>query len=421
MTTTPSFDTQLERYAELLLAVGVNLQPGQNLVISTTDCPVEEAAPMMRALTKKAYAMGARNVFPRWSDAQTAHAHMAMAPAEALSDVDTWRIRWMEEESARGTAFLTLDAPDPDLYADVNVERLSTVQRAWGQAAGKFREAAMKMAHPWSIGAIATRAWARKAHPELSEADGVAALWQYIFRTTRIDQPDPAQAWRDHLAALERNKAALNARRFRRLHYSAPGTDLHIDLPEGHLWEGGTSDSAHGVTFAPNMPTEEVFSAPARGGVNGTVRSTMPLNYNGTLIDGIRLTLVDGRITEYAADQGADALKSIIETDDGSHYLGEVALVTADSPVNIGKPVYDTLFDENASCHIAIGRAYAINIEGGVTMTPEELAAHGLNNSTMHVDFMIGSRELHIDGETASGERVPVFRNGMWADGFTTR
>jgi aminopeptidase len=169
------------------------------------------------------------------------------------------------------------------------------------------------------------------------------------------------------------------------------------------------------------MPTEEVFSAPTRGGVNGTVRSTMPLNYNGTLIDGIRLTLVDGRITEYAADQGADALKSIIETDDGSHYLGEVALVTADSPVNIGRPVFDTLFDENASCHIAIGRAYAINLEGGVAMTPEELLAHGLNNSTMHVDFMIGSREMNIDGETASGERVPVFRNGMWAEGFTTR
>jgi aminopeptidase len=213
----------------------------------------------------------------------------------------------------------------------------------------------------------------------------------------------------------------LNSMRFRRLHYSAPGTNLTIDLPAGHRWLGGDAGEHNGAKFVPNLPTEEVFSLPARTGVNGTVRSTIPLNYNGVPIEGIRLTLEGGRIVAFAADKGEEALKGIIETDEGSRYLGEIALVPVNSPVNTGTPILSTLFDENASCHIAIGRAYPICVEGGEGMTPDELTAHGVNISDAHVDFMIGSAELNIDGETASGERTPIFRNGLWAEEVAAR
>jgi aminopeptidase len=372
----------------------------------------------MRLMTRKAYEMGARNVFPQWDDASITRTRMLSAPVEALSDVQLWRVKWLEEESEQGSAFMTLLAPDPDLFDGVETERLTISRRANARAGARLSEAASKLAHPWSVAAIATRAWARKVHPDLSERDGLDALWRYIFAATRVDRPDPLQAWRDHMAQLNAHMGELNRMRFKRLRYSAPGTDLTIDLPEGHLWMGGGASAFKGNLFVPNIPTEEVFSLPAREGVNGVVSSTMPLNYNGMLIDGIRLTLADGRIVSYSATSGEAALKSIIETDEGSHYLGEVALVPLDSPVNTGTPVYNTLFDENASCHIAIGRAYPICIEGGDAMTPEELAAHGVNSSDAHVDFMIGSAEMDIDGETASGERVPVFRRGMWAGSF---
>ena len=415
MSATASFEEQLESYVTLLLRLGVNLQPGQNLIINSTSAPVEEVAPVMRLMTRKAYEMGARNVYPQWDDGETARTRMLLAPDVALSDVQLWRVKWLEEQSEQGSAFLTLLAPDPDLFDGVATERLTTTRRATARAMARFAEATSKLAHPWSVGAIATRAWARKVHPDLSESDALAALWRYIFTATRIDQPDPLQAWRDHIAQLKTHLDDLNRQRFTRLHYRAPGTDLAIDLPAGHLWVGGGANAHKGNTFVPNIPTEEVFSLPAREGVNGEVSSTMPLEYNGGMIEGIRLTLQDGRIVAYSATRGEDALKSIIETDEGSHYLGEVALVPNDSPVNTGTPVYNTLFDENAACHIAIGRAYPICIEGGETMTPDELAAHGVNRSDAHVDFMIGSAELDIDGETASGERVPVFRHGMWA------
>jgi len=409
------FETQLERYAELLLRLGVNLQPSQNLILNAGAAPVEEVATMMRLLTRKAYTMGARNVIPQWDDADIARTRMLLAPEEALSDVQLWRIRWMEEQSDLGSAFLSLAAPDPDLFAGVATERLTTARRANARASERLMAATMKLAHPWSIGAVAIRAWARKVHPDLGESEALAALWAYIFKATRVDQPDPMQAWREHLTQLATHMNALNRLRFARLHYRAPGTDLAIDLPVGHRWEGGGSTLQRERPIVPNIPTEEVFSLPARNGVNGVVSATMPLNYNGVLIEGIRLKLDGGRIVEYSATSGADALKSIVETDEGSHYLGEVALVPADSPVNVGRPVYNTLFDENAACHIAIGRAYPTCIEGGEAMSQEELAAHGVNFSDTHVDLMIGSAELDIDGETASGERVPIFRRGLWA------
>lgn len=321
----------------------------------------------------------------------------------------------MEELAEQGAAFLSLYTPDPDLYSGVDSARVAIATRANARAGAQLAASAATLRHPWSVASIATRAWARQVYHDTPEEEAVAKLWDYIFAATRVDQDDPLGAWRRHLDGLNERTRYLNTARFHRLRYRAPGTDLRLELPERQVWiGGGNSVSAQGVAFVPNIPTEEVFSLPVRTGVEGVVTSTMPLNYNGNLIDGIRLRFEAGRIVEFDASKGRDLLETIIETDEGSHYLGEVALVPVDSPTNTGIPVRNTLFDENASCHLAIGRAYPICLEGGAAMSPAELAANGANTSLAHVDFMIGSDKLNIDGETASGELVPVFRGGMW-------
>lgn len=411
------FDERLDAYLDVVLTIGINLQPGQTVVVSAGgQAAIEDAAPVVRRLTHKAYEMGARHVYVQWDDGDVARSRLLLAPEDALTEVPMWRIHWMEELSDQGAAFISLTAPDPTLFDGVDPTRVAAAMKANSQAGAKFAMAAATLRHQWTVAAYASRAWARQVHPDLAEADAVAALWNYIFAATRVNEADPIGAWRSHLADLNESVTFLDSARFKLLHYRGPGTDLRLELPEKQAWiGGGNSVSARGVPFVPNLPTEEVFCVPARTGVEGVVSSTMPLNYNGTLIEGIKLRFEVGRIVEYEASAGRDSLQTIIETDEGSRYLGEVALVPANSPVNIGTPVRNTLFDENASCHLAIGRAYPICIEGGATMTQEELAANGANYSLAHVDFMIGSEQLDIDGETASGELVPVFRAGMWA------
>ncbi|MGZ3640301.1 MAG: aminopeptidase, partial [Ktedonobacterales bacterium] len=312
-----------------------------------------------------------------------------------------------------------LYGPDPAQFKGADQQRLQTALRTAQQALQAFSEAAGRMEHAWLVASVATPAWAQAVYPELPEEEAVAALWANIFSATRMDTPDPVAAWNVHLDELKRHTDQLNRAHFARLHYRAPGTELTIGLPQRHLWESGGSgvQSKRGVTFVPNLPTEEAFTMPQRDGVDGTVHATMPLNYNGQLITGLWATFQGGRIVEYGADEGLDALKSIIETDEGSHYLGEVALVPYGSPSSFDRPLYNTLFDENAACHVAIGRAYPTNLQGGDAMTPEQLAEAGANHSLTHVDFMIGSDQLDIDGETEAGERVAVFRGGRWASG----
>lgn len=409
------FEARLTAYLDLLLQLGVNIQPGQNLVINASPAPLEETASIMRRLVRRAYELGARNVYPQWNDAETARTRMSMAPAEALTDVETWRIKWFEELNTQGTPFLSILAPDPDLYAGIDPQRIRMATQAGAKASQNFSASTQRNEHPWCVAAVASRAWATKAFPGGSEAERVAALWDYIFKATRMDTPDPVAAWREHIQGLVTRANALDGANLARLRYQAPGTDLTVTLPDGYHWIGGSSATASGQTFAPNLPTEEVFCLPKRDGVDGTVSATMPLNYNGVLVEGIRLTLESGRIVQFSADRGEDALRSIIETDEGSRYLGEIALVPANSPINIGRPVFNTLFDENASCHVAIGAAYPTCVRGGERMSPDELRARGVNQSAAHVDFMIGSDALDIDGETADGRWIPIFRRGLWA------
>lgn len=268
----------------------------------------------------------------------------------------------------------------------------------------------------WSIVAVPSPEWAAKVFPDLPEAQQVDRLWDVIFKTVRIGEQDAVAEWKTHLQNLDSRADLLNNKKYKKLHYTAPGTDLTIELPEGHIWVSGGSVNEQGHVFIANMPTEEVFTAPLKTGVNGTVRSTKPLSYGGNLIDGFSLTFENGRIVDYTAEQGLDALKNLIEMDEGAHYLGEVALVPHQSPISDTNILfYNTLFDENASNHLAIGNAYAFCLEGGKTMSKEELIERGMNSSLTHVDFMIGSGEMNIHGVTSEGAEEPIFLQGNWA------
>lgn len=412
---TPTRDQQLDQYAALILDVGLKLQAGQKLVIEGGAMPLDEVTPFLRRLIRIAYERGARDVEVNTSDSEIARLRFTHAAEEALQQVGDWRVQRLTELGNEHASFFYPTVADPDLLAAVPPERIALASRAAMRAFKPFSDERMQMRHVWCIAGIPTKPWARKVFPHLDEAAALDALWDYVLHTMRVDTPDPVAALSGHLSMLGERANAITSRRFAQLHYTAPGTDLTINLPTRHKWISvGNNVSPAGATFAPNLPSEEVFSMPQRDGVNGTVRSTLPLIYQGQRIEGITLRFEQGRIVDYGAQVGADVLKTIVETDEGSHYLGEVALVSADAPTNAGIPIFNTLYDENAACHLAIGAAIPPTLEGSDQMSPEELAANGANVSMTHVDFMVGSTELHIDGITASGERVAVLHNGLW-------
>ncbi|MDU4698553.1 MAG: aminopeptidase [Paenibacillus sp.] len=406
------FQTKLEKYAELAVKIGVNVQPGQNLIINATiDC-----AELVRLIVKQAYEAGARFVKVNWSDDVVTRLRYDLAAEESFLDEPKWYAGEMLEYVENGAAVLHVISSDPDLLKGVSTERLTNHQKTYGKAMSKYREMQMSDKFSWSIVAVPSKVWADKVFPDLPEEQRVQALWEAIFRTVRLDQPDPIAAWKQHIDNLTQKSDYLNAKRYKKLHYKAPGTDLTIELPEGHLWVAAESINAQGNTFLANLPTEEVFTAPLKTGVNGTVAATKPLSYRGTIIDRFSLTFENGRIVDHQAEVGADVLKQLVELDEGSHYLGEVALVPHNSPISqSGILFYNTLFDENASNHLAIGNAYAFNLDGGKSMSQEELAQRGLNSSLAHEDFMVGSAEMDIFGVTADGKEEPIFAKGNWA------
>lgn len=311
---------------------------------------------------------------------------------------------------------MTIKPSNPDLLKGVDPQRIADANKAAGEAMKTYRQYAMSDKISWCVIAVPSPEWAAKVFPNLPASEQVPALWEAIFRATRADLDDPVQAWEQHLQTLNEKMDVLNQKRYRKLHYKAPGTDLTIELPEKHLWVSGGSVNEKGDRFVANIPTEEVFTAPAKDGVNGVVRSTKPLSYSGNTIENFELKFENGRVVDCSAEVGEDILKQLLDTDEGARRLGEVALVPHQSPISQSNLIfYNTLFDENASNHIALGQGYAFCIDGGKTMKPEELKQQGLNESITHVDFMIGSAEMDIDGETADGQLEPVFRKGNWA------
>ncbi|MFB6802301.1 aminopeptidase [Peribacillus butanolivorans] len=406
------FQTNLEKYAELAVKVGVNIQQGQTLVVNTTL----EGADLVRIIVKKAYENGARNVIVNWNDDIVGRTKYELAPDEVFNEYPEWRAKETIELAENGAAYLSVISSGPDLLKSVKPERIANFQKASGTALKKWRQYMQSDKVSWSIVAVPSKAWADKVFPEEAEEKRIDKLWESIFKAVRVDVKDPVEAWKKHDDTLHEKVNYLNEKHYQKLHYTAPGTDLTIELPDNHLWVGAGSINEKGHEFMANMPTEEVFTVPLKTGVNGTVSSTKPLSYGGNIIDNFSLTFKDGRIIEVKAEEGEEILKQLVETDEGSHYLGEVALVPFNSPISQSNVLFfNTLFDENASNHLAIGSSYAFCIEGGKTMSPEELEENGLNESLAHVDFMIGSDKMNIEGIKPDGTSEPVFRNGDWA------
>ncbi|MBM7690620.1 aminopeptidase [Peribacillus deserti] len=402
----------LEKYADVALKIGVNIQPGQPLVIQS---PIS-AADFARVLARRAFSAGAGNVFIEWGDEAFTRIKTEDAPVEALKFVPEHSVKLMEEYQQLGAAFLQIYSPNPDAFTGVDPERMATRNKANAAALENFKNTMMKGDVSWNLISTPAPEWAQKVYPDLSLEDAVEKLWDAIFSATRIHEEDPVEAWKEHGNNLHQKLEYLNTKKYKKLHYKAPGTDLTVELPEGHKWIGGSLENSKGIEYTPNIPTEEVFTMPKKDGVNGTVTSTKPLNYNGTTIDHFSLTFKEGKAVEFTAETGEETLKKMLDIDEGAAFLGEVALVPHDSPIsNTNIIFYNTLFDENASCHFAVGSAYPMTLEGGTAMSQEQLAEAGANYSLSHVDFMIGSAELDIDGVTADGQTEPLFRNGNWA------
>lgn len=410
-------EAQLRRYAELAVRIGVNVQEGQPLVIGYWHDPVLPThAEFARLLVEAGYAAKASFVHVDFGDELYTRETVRHGDMEHYKAYCEWKASWAERMAAEGAAFLRIPAGDPGLFQEVDQARVGAASRIMNQAFDAFNFRRTSGDYSWSLVSAATQPWADKVHPELPPEDRMEALWADILSCARATGADPVSDWNAHRQELRRRAEWLNQLGVRELHYEAPGTDLWIGLPEGNRWSGGGGETNSGIAHVANIPTEEVFTAPHRARVRGVVSSTMPLNLGGSLIEGIRLRFEEGRIVEYSATKGQDALRNVIELDDGSHYLGEVALVPVDSPISErGTIFYNTLFDENASCHLAIGKAYPL-IEGGRDLARSEWLSHGLNDSLTHTDFMIGSEHLNITAVTMGGQEAPIFRRGRWAD-----
>ena len=399
-------------YAELVVRSGVNIQKGQRLQITSEI----ECADFARLCADAAYDAGCREVLFRWRDDELTRMKYLKAADEVFDSVDQWDIDRANGLVDEGCAFITIYAEDPECLKGVDPERIRRAQISSGKALEHYREMMMSSACPWTVCSVPSKAWSRAVFPELSEEEAVARMWEEILACCRIDGGDAVQNWQNHIDELKKHVDILNGYNFRTLRYkNSAGTNVTVGLPEGHYWEGGSEKSGTGVIFSPNLPTEEVFTLPDRNSVNGTIVSTKPLSHNGTVIEGIVFKAENGRIVEAHADRGEEILKDAISVDEGASYFGEVALVPYDSPIsNSGVLFFNTLFDENASCHFAFGQAYP-QIKGSESMTKEELEARGANTSMTHVDFMVGSEDLEITGITHDGREIPVFVNGNFA------
>lgn len=406
------YKDELQKYAELLIKVGLNVQKGEPVYIQATI----ESNQFVHLLVEEAYKAGAEDVKVNYSDDRLSQLKYQYESEAFFEDVKQYVVDERMDYLNRKAAFLSVVSSSPDNLKDADPKKISKAMSATGKALKDYMVAVQSDQMSWCVAAYPSEGWAKMMFPDLDADEAFNKLLETILKTVRVDDTDPINAWKKHDKRLHEKANYLNSKKYKALHYTSEGTDLTIDLPKGQYWSGASSINSKGNSFVANMPTEEVFTAPHKNGVNGTVKNTLPLSYSGNIIDDFSITFKDGEVVDYHADVGEDILKSILETDEGARRLGEVALVPVDSPIsNMNTLFYNTLFDENASCHIALGSAYAFCIEGGKEMSPEELTENGLNDSTTHVDFMIGSKDLSIDGILEDGTTEPVFRNGNWA------
>lgn len=407
----------LNKYAAFTVQVGVNVQKGQTLIIR---CPVEGAY-FGRACMEAAYKAGARDVVIRWEDEKAARIRMELGEEEALSETKPYELRSYLDyaESEGGCCLLAIHASDPEIFKGLDTAKINRVSLAKQEAMKSWREYTMKDRVQWCVVAIPTPAWAASVFPDMPEDEAQEKLWSAIFDVCRVTGGDLVSAWKEHVAKTSACRDKLNELQLESIHMtSANGTDLTVGLAEGHTWEGACSKAENGAVFIANVPTEEVFTAPHRERVNGVVKGTKPYVYNGQLIEGFSVTFKDGIVVDYSAEKNAELLGQLLDSDEGARRIGEIALVPASSPINrSGLLFYNTLFDENAACHIAFGAGYPTTVKGGAAMTTEELLACGVNDSAIHEDVMVGAEDMTITGLTKSGETVTIFENGEWAIG----
>ncbi len=406
------FEQLLENYAELVVRIGLNVCAGQRLVI---NAPLE-SAPFVRKVTASAYRAGARLVDVLWRDEQVTLARFQYAPRDSFEEYPAWKAKALEGYARAGDAFLSIHADDPDLLKDQDEYLVSLAQKTDLKHLEPVFDYLMRDACNWCVASTPVPAWAAKVFPGRPAGEQEEKLWEAIFQVCRLKEADPVGDWKKHLGLLAARASYLTSRQYTALAYHAPGTDLTIGLPKGHVWISGQMKSESGIPFVANLPTEEVFTLPHKDQVEGVVTASRPLSYAGVLIQDFNLTFEKGRVVSLHAAQGEATLRSLVETDEGSHHLGEVALLPHSSPISqSGLMFFNTLFDENAACHVALGRAYQFTMRDGTAMSEEQFFAAGGNHSLAHVDFMVGSGEMDIDGVLENGTREAVMRSGEWA------
>ena len=410
----PNFEENLQKYARLLVAKGINVQPGDWVKMTITV----DQAPLARLVTKEAYALGAEKVIVKWADDEITKLNYIHQPLEVLTNIPEYEIQESEDHVLNHhVSRLSIVSSDPGLLNEVDPAKIAAFQNKAGKALSVQRIATQNNDLKWTVAAAAGAGWAATVFPDLKTSEEqIDALWDQIFKTCRVYADDPVAAWDEHKKTLNEKAAFLNEIQFDALHYTAQGTDLTLGLPKNHLWCSAEGENPKGEEFIANMPTEEVYTAPDTHRMDGVVRSTKPLSYAGTLIEGIEVHFKDGKIIDISAEKGDETIKKLVFDNEGGTGLGEIALVPDPSPISqSGITFFTTLYDENASNHLAIGAAYPTTIQGGTKMSQEELLKNGMNTSIVHVDFMIGSDKMNIDGIKQDGTIVPIFRNGDWA------
>lgn len=408
-----NFNNKLDKYAKLIVKTGVNVQKGQTIILYANI----ENAILARKIVNAAYEEGANEVIVKWADTEVSHAFLKNTSDDRLKNIPNYLTVEAEELMAKNASRISLISSDPDAFSDLDQHKVSTYTNASGKALKVIRQATMNNDISWLVVAASGEKWASKVFPNLNGQQAVNRLWDEIFKVVRIDDTnDAVKVWDEHIKTLKQKANWLNELNFKELKYKSQKTDFTVGLAKDHIWEAADSIDRQGNLFVANMPTEEVFTSPDFNNIHGTVVSTKPLSYSGVLIENIELTFENGYVTKAHATKGEDTLLKLLDTDKGARSLGEVSLVPYHSPISqSGIVFFNTLIDENASDHLALGAAYPFNVKNGTTLNTDERKKLGQNDSQIHVDFMIGSNDMDIDGITQDGKVIPVFRNGDWA------
>lgn len=408
-----NFEEKLDKFAEVVVKVGANIQKGQKVWINCAT----HSLPLVHKVVEKAYQLGASDVNVKLTDSKLTRLHAEYKSEEVYADIPQWIVDERNAYLDDNVVFIHILGRSPKLLEGIDPKKLSAFAKKSGEVFKYYSKRIMNDINSWTIVSYPSIEWAEMVFPEEKDGEKAQAkLFEAIFKMMRLDKENPVEAWENHRKSLQERAEYLNKKQYKSLHYTSKGTDITVGLPKNHIWMAAGSNNEKGTSFIPNMPTEEIFTAGDKYRIDGYVSNKKPLSYQGNVIDGFKLTFKDGKVVEFEAEKGKEVLEELLNTDEGSRRIGEVALVPNDSPIsNSGLLFYETLFDENASNHLALGEAYPTNVKNGTNMTEKELDKASVNTSISHVDFMIGDAEMDIDGITEDGTREPVFRNGNWA------